>query len=235
MINIIICNKDLIETLELRDYIKYYFKYTTIKISILEFNNSNKLLEVYAKYYEILFLDIELFNINIVKEIKKKNKEILIILTSEHNRDAIKGYEVNAFRFLQKPFKYVGTGNILHDCLRHIRSQNTNFIINHKNSINIIKLNKILYIEKHKKKIIVNTKNKKILATGNLKDIEDCIAEYNFFKINRGVIINLLKIERIVYSEKYIVINEVKKNVNADGFRWLSEYMKHSNLDKIDK
>jgi DNA-binding LytR/AlgR family response regulator len=119
--------------------------------------------------------------------------------------------------------------------LKRIRSQNTNFIINHKNSINIIKLNKILYIEKHKKKIIVNTKNKKILATGNIKDIEDCIAEYNFFKINQGVIINLLKIERIVYSEKYVVINNVKKYVNTDRFKLLSEYMKHSNLDKNDK
>jgi DNA-binding LytR/AlgR family response regulator len=109
MINIIICNKDLIETLELRDYVKYYFKYTTIKISIVEFKSTNKLLENYTKYYEILFLDIEFFNTNIVKEIKKKNKELLIILTSEHVRDAIKGYEVNAFRFIHKPFKNVET------------------------------------------------------------------------------------------------------------------------------
>lgn len=235
MINIIICNKDLIETLELRDYIKYYFKYSTIKISIVEFKSTNKLLENYTKYYEILFLDIKFFNTNIVKEMKKNNKDILIIITSEDVRDAIKGYEVNAFRFLEKPFKIAEIGNILHDCLKRIRSQNTNFIINHKNSINIIKLYKILYIEKYKKKIIVYTKNKKIFATGNIKDIEDCIAEYNFFKINRGVIINLLKIERIVSSEKCIVINNVEKYVNTDRFKLLSEYMKRTSLYKNGK
>lgn len=96
-------------------------------------------------------------------------------------------------------------------------------------------MNKILYIEKHKKKIIVNTKNKKILATGNLKDIEDCIAEYNFFKISRGVIINLLKIERVVSSEKYIVIDNVKKHVNTDKFKRISKYMECNNLYKKSK
>lgn len=109
MVNIIICNKDLIETLELRDYIKYYFKYSTIKISIVEFKSINKLLENYIKYYEILFLDINFFDLHIVEKMKANNEDILIILTSEYVRDAIKGYEVNAFRFLKKPFKNVET------------------------------------------------------------------------------------------------------------------------------
>ena len=235
MVNIIICNRDLIETIELRDFIKYYFKIYSIKNTIVEIKNSKKLLEIYTKDFEIIFLDIELLDIETIKIVNIMNKDILIILTSEHVRDAIKGYEVNAFRFLQKPFKNIETANILQDCLKRIRSQDTVFLINHKNSINIIKLNKILYIEKHKKKIIVNTKNKKILATGNLKDIKDCIAEYNFLKINRGVIINLLKIERIIISEKCIVINNVNKYVNTDVLRWLSEYIKHNNLDKNDK
>lgn len=235
MVNIIICNRDLIETIELRDFIKYYFKISSIKNTIAEIKNSKKLLEIYTKDFEIIFLDIELLDIEILKIVKIMNKDILIILTSEHARDAIKGYEVNAFRFLQKPFKNIETTNILQDCLKRIRSQDTVFLINHKNSIYTIKLNKILYIKKYKKKIIVYTKNNKILATGNLKDIEDCIAEYNFFKINRGVIINLLKIERIIISEKCIVINNGKKYVITDRFKLLSEYIKHNNLVKKDK
>lgn len=235
MVNIIICNRDLIETIELRDFIKYYFKISSIKNTIAEIKNSKKLLEIYTKGFEIIFIDIGMLDIKILKIIKIMNKDILIILTSEHARDAIKGYEVKAFRFLQKPFKYNEIVNVLYDCLKRIRSQDTVFIINHKKSINIIKLNKILYIEKHKKKIIVNTKNKKILATGNLKDIEDCIAEYNFCRINRGVIINLLRIEKIIINEKSIVIKNFKKHVNADKFKWISKYMECNNLDKKSK
>ena len=90
----------------IRDYLLNWSLFRNIEIFIQEYKSSQELFQP-DTCYDILFLDIYLENnldgIEIGKKLRDNGYKGIIVLLTFSEENTIKGYEVEAFRYILKP------------------------------------------------------------------------------------------------------------------------------------
>lgn len=171
---------------------------------------------------DVLFLDIEMPRMNgfrLLDELGELNCEI--IFTTAYNHYAVDAIRISAFDYLTKPIAIKDLQNAVErlsqtktqhtkeriDILRSSLTENKNpddkIAINTYEGIEFIEIRHILRIESSSNycKIFL-TDGKNILVTKLLKDFEDMLLPYHFYRIHHSHLINL---------------NYIKKYLKGDG------------------
>ena len=78
--------------------------------------------------------------------------------------------------------------------------------IKSKNSFIKIDLAKVNYIQADRNYSYIFTKEKKYIIVCTLKKIEEKLSSFNFIRIHRSYLINLLKIDEV--NDKYVVVSK---------------------------
>jgi two-component system, LytTR family, response regulator len=170
---------------------------------------------------DVIFLDIEMPRMNgfrMLDELDNINFEI--IFTTAYNHYAVDAIRISAFDYLTKPIAIKDLQNaverlakqrqvqtkeklgVLKNSLGASKSQDEKIAIPTGEGLEFIVINTILHIESsgnYSKIYLQNGKN--ILVTKLLKDFEDMLLPYRFYRIHNSHLINLKYIEKYIKGE----------------------------------
>jgi len=157
------------------------------------FANSESFIENLKKY-DIVFLDVEMPGMNgfeVAREVNVKNPSCLIIFLTGRYDSASYGYRFRAFRYLVKPVGKKEFEETILDAVNEIRS--LGWIKYYDGSKEkILWVENILYLLAYgKETIIFTTDGLEINYKSTLKNVENIIPSWLFFRCNRHLSINL--------------------------------------------
>lgn len=222
-------DKDYID--ELETAVNMFFSSKNIKYKIFKFNSAKTFLDEYTPF-DLIFMDINLPDINgmkAVQELRKVDKDVLVIFVTSLAQYAIQGYSVNAFDFIVKPFKYYDLALKLERTLPYLKqNKNKTLVINNKQTMRMLYVSKITYVEVSEHKIMFHLENGEIVETyGTMKTYLELLKENNFCLCNQCYLVNLKYVDGI--QSDYVIINNEKLLISRpkrkDFIRAINDYI----------
>ena len=159
MIYVGICDDDIEMVAKIERLVEDYMKWKHILTNIEIFNVGSDVIDYINKgeRYDIIFLDIEMQGINgidVAREIRKVDKNFILIYVSGHTQYAIEAYEVQPFRFLQKPFSLDKFYQYYDAAIQEIRQNDVCFRYSANKQNFRIMIKDIIYFESRNRIII---------------------------------------------------------------------------------
>ncbi len=170
---------------------------------------------------DVVFLDIEMPRMSGFRMLEQiGDYDFDIIFTTAYNHYSIDAIRISAFDYLVKPIGIEELQHaverlskslhrqtkekidILKKSLNDSRSQEDKIAISTSEGIEFIPIKNIIHIEsKSNYSKIFLTDSKSMLVTKILKDFEEMLVPYNFYRVHNSHLINLTYIQKYVRSE----------------------------------
>ncbi len=161
-------------------------------------------------HYDIIFLDIEMpmiSGIKVMRELESMNVDSVIIVVSAYLQYSIEAIELNVFRYLMKYCEKDMFERYLNAALKEVDSKKRdNYVIATARKKILVNCSDIFYCYKSSKMVVMVTVNGEIRERKSLqKMLEDLqkLCDY-FIMAERGYIVNLHYIEKIIGNEIYL-------------------------------
>lgn len=213
MINIVICDDEIVFINEISDLILSNFQ--NYKYNIFSFNNGQSLLDIIHNLrIDILFMDIELGDsngINITKKIKQINPSAIVFFITNYYNYVAETFRIDTFQFIKKPIE---ESDFIYDFNRAIQKYkdiHKKLEIHVKNGIKNIFINDIYYIEIYGRSINIILKKEMININGKLSYYESLLCNLNFIRVHKSYIINLDKVE--AFTSNSIKLFDIPKTI----------------------
>lgn len=199
MINIGICDDELLYRIKIKDIFKELLRLYAINYNIYEFSSGKELLNNYPKDLDILIMDIQMKIVNgmdTAKKIREFDQNLEIIFMTSFSEFMQEGYEVKAYRYILKPINERKISKNILPCIDEVMKKKKNYLsINVKNYIYRIKIDSIVYIETARPNILIYTHDNMYTTKMTISKIEKILSEYGFFRCHNSYIVNLKLIE----------------------------------------
>lgn len=176
------------------------------KISHLDikasFNNAVEALEfMRTNTTDVIFLDIDMPVLDGLNFLKTLEKKPAVIITTAHEKFAVKGYELDVFDYLIKPIPFPRFLKAI-DKLKRMRQNSSKeneylFIKIGKKKMKKIYLNDIILVESLKDYIRVITRHGKYVVHQTLSSFTDSLPPRKFLRIHRSYTISIDKVEAL--------------------------------------
>ncbi len=170
---------------------------------------------------DVIFLDIEMPRMNGFRMLDNLiNFDFEIIFTTAYNHYAIDAIRISAFDYLMKPIAIADLQQavqrllsskqkqtkekieILKSSLQDKKSQEDKIAIPTADGIEFIPIKNILHIESSSNySKIYFSDGKNLLVTKLLKDFEDMLLPYHFYRIHNSHLINLTHLKKYIKNE----------------------------------
>lgn len=168
------------------------------------------------KKFDVIFLDIKMKRIDgfkTAKYIRSYNQSVMIFFTTSLAAFMPKAFLFEASGYLIKPIQYKDVQNALLQVLKKRKSNDNIIVLETKNQIRNIELQKIISITVQNNRQlnynIVNEKN--IIVYESLKSIEKELEDKNFIKVSRSALINLYFLRGFdSLTKEAILINNIR-------------------------
>lgn len=197
MINVAICDDENIVTIEVENLLLNVAKRYFIPINIEVYTDGSGLEKDIDKgeEFDIIFLDIEMEQDGILtaKKIREEGKDSLIIYMSNYERYLKELFEVETFRFLNKPIDAIKTEKYFLDAVEKIKKDKNYFVYQYNRQTNRLRTKDIMYFESNKRKVLIHKKDGGILEFyGKLNDIERRLSvdSNQFIRTHQSFLVN---------------------------------------------
>ena len=201
MIKIAIVEDEQMDSVQLQEYLKQYEKEKGEHIEITTFSDGDELVHKYKPVYDIILMDIEMKfmdGMTAAEEIRKVDTEVEIMFITNMPQYAIRGYAVNALDYVLKPVSYFAFSERLNKAISRIKKrENKMLVINLKGGVFRVDVSDIYYIESRGHDIIYFTASGEYVATGTMREIEEKMLPFNFYRGNKGYLINLAHVDGV--------------------------------------
>lgn len=209
-LKIAICEDSAEQAELLRGYIGKVLDKRQIDYQILEFNSGEELIENYDKTIQLIFLDVRMKKMTGIETAKYLRnlgyKDVQIILVTSQYQCAHIGYEINAFRYINKPINYDIFERYMNEVVQKLTEKRILMSVLSKNKQTLfINIEDLIYAEVFLKETILYTKDNQYETIMALGDLEEKLSTYGFFRCHRSYLINL---KRVRGYEKYKVLVE---------------------------
>lgn len=208
---VVICDDELLQREELREYIYKVFKEVKEELELLIFKSVEEVLKEkdVLNHTDIFILDIkmdEVSGMDLAKIIRKENDISEIIFITSLVDYIQEGYTVRAYRYLLKPINYEELKTHLLSCINDIKKKKDNFMmIENKGIVHKVPINEIMYIEVIKKELTIHTKHTNYKTKSSMDKVEKELEKFNFYRCHKSYLVNMKYIETIDKNE--IIIN----------------------------
>lgn len=142
---------------------------------------------------DLVLLDIELpgmDGITLGKEVRKMAPDVCLVFLTSYAEYAIRGYTVNAFRYLLKPLSQEAMRNLLVDIQKEYAKKKMIMVKTMDGEI-LLPLQEIIYISAEDKCTVLYTKDRHYISDYSLKKYEEQLEIFGFFRIHRKYLVNL--------------------------------------------
>lgn len=201
MIRIAIVEDDIESARKINGYINRYSEETNERFSVTIYSDGDEIASDYKPVHDIIFLDIEMKRfdgMSTAEYIRRFDKDVIIIFITNMAQFAIQGYSVGALDFLLKPVPYFAFSQLLKRSIEKVKLRKDKYIlINVSNGIVKQCINSILYIESMRHKMIIHTPEKEYEIISTMKELEQKLKPYYFFRCNHCYLVNLTYITGI--------------------------------------
>ena len=208
---VVICDDELLQREELREYIYKVFEEVEEELELLIFKSAEEVLKEkdVLNHTDIFILDIkmdEVSGMDLAKIIRKENDISEIIFITSLVDYIQEGYTVRAYRYLLKPINYEELKTHLLSCINDIKKKKDNFMmIENKGIVHKVPINEIMYIEVIKKELTIHTKHTNYKTKNSMDKVEKELEKFNFYRCHKSYLVNMKYIETIDKNE--IIIN----------------------------
>jgi two-component system LytT family response regulator len=231
-----------------RELIKHYLKEVdNIEVIAECADGFSGLKSISAMKPDLVFLDIQMPRLTGIELLEVLTEKPEIIFTTAYDQFAIKAFELNAVDYLMKPFPKRRFLEAVKKAIDKIRSGTGNeepasqllakkpelsspvnrIVVRKANSISIIPVDQIRYVEAQDDYVMIYHSAGKALKQQTMRFYEENLPKDNFVRIHRSYIV---KIEEIKKIEPYTKDNHVtilqsgeKLPVSRAGYKHLKE------------
>lgn len=211
MVRVAIVDDDLEFCKKIQEYVEQYELESREKITLSVFGDGDEIVNKYKPNYDIILMDIRmkfLDGMKAAEEIRKMDSEVLIIFITNDIQYAVKGYAVDAMDYMVKPLLYPAFSQCMNRAFAKLKKRKKQFItMRTKGGIVRTEVSDICRIESYGHNIIYHTNTGKHESTKTLKEIEEEVQEYNFFKVNKGSLVNMEHVDSL-HSNSVVVDGE---------------------------
>ena len=208
---IAICEDNLDHAKILSEYINRWAAHKGVKVLLVHYESAEMFLFSWSKdnTFDLAFLDIELKHTNgleLAQSIRKQDQGMLLVFTTGLQNYVLRGYEVQAFRYMLKPIKEKECCKTLNNAFLAIQNQkaDTFVIIQETQSIRLLK-REIYYFEMDNHYVKVHTTKGMYRYKENLSNVGSMLGEPRFCRCHRSFIVNL---------EHVATINQTKVEID---------------------
>lgn len=168
---------------------------------ITTYSDGDGIVSKYKAQFDIILMDVEMKfmdGMSAAEEIRKVDSEVVIIFITNMAQYAIRGYAVDALDYVLKPVSYFAFSQRLTRALGRMRKRETATIaLSTKDGIVRLDLANVCYIESQGHTMIVHTTGGSHEFSGTMKEIEESLLGQNFFRGNKGYLINLAHVDSV--------------------------------------
>lgn len=202
MIKIAIVEDEAIYAKQLQEFLRQYEKENGESFEITLFSDGDTIVNRYKAQFDIILMDVQMKfmdGMSAAEEIRKVDTEVVIIFITNMAQYAIRGYAVDALDYVLKPVSYFAFSQRLNRAIGRMKKREQKMIsLNIKGGAVRIDAADIYYIESQGHNLIVHTASGNYESVGTMKTLEDKLQDLNFFRGNKGYLINLAHVEGIL-------------------------------------
>lgn len=185
-----ICDDERVFHKEIVDLLHKFQKARKIDIFMDHYENGNALLQSKQKY-DVIFMDYqmeEIDGIETARRLRETNSDSIIIFISAYPSAALDAFEVQTFRFIQKPIDKSKLFKALDDYLKSVDYDNLLLINTHDGNYKI-KMSEIIYLEGDGKYTTIRTRDKSLRVHLNLKQLEIRLPSSKFVRCSKSFVV----------------------------------------------
>lgn len=197
MINIAVCDDDKEIVAEIESFLFDIAQKKHIKINIETYCDGSGLEQDICKgvQYNLILLDIEMKQNGIVtaRRIRDEGYDPLIIYVSNHEKYLRELFEVDAFRFLDKPINPDKLEKYFMEAMNKLQRDDQYFVYYYNRQMNRIRIKDILYFESDRRKVLIHKLNGEILHFyEKLNNVEMRIGDIDtlFLRTHQSFLVN---------------------------------------------
>lgn len=201
MVHIAIVEDDKIYQQQLQEYIRKYETENHTPFKITLYSDGEDIVENYSGAYDIILLDIQMDfmdGMTAARTIRERDHEVVIMFITSLTQYAVQGYEVDAMDYIVKPVEYFAFSQKLGKALQRIRTIEPVFLsIPVESGIQKLAISDIYYVEGQGHFAIFKTLHNEYSSRITLKDLEDQLEKYGFFRCGKGYLVNMQLVDSI--------------------------------------
>ena len=195
---IAICDDEREQLRNTREQIEQQYKSLDMLVETYE-RGADLLADFDRIPYDLVVLDIEMpecDGISVARALRAKSDQVAIVFLTSHVEYALKGYEVQALRYLTKPL----SGEKLAEVISYLTEQQKKekkLLVRTEEDTVAVRISDILYLEAQNQNIRIVTRQNVYQQRYNLRDYEKELSAYHFVRAHRSYLVNLSYISRI--------------------------------------
>ena len=194
MLQIAVCDDDVLECISLTDRIRRILNEMKIDCLIKKFGSGKQLAD-FSGSFDIIFLDIMmtgLDGIETARALREKMFDKILIFFSSSKSYVFEAYDVEAFHYLLKPIDEGKLTAVLKKALSKTDMKSGRFIIINKDREHKkLFLDDIYYFDIWGRKICAYSKNGETEFYGKICELEKKLSGDYFFRCHKSYLVNL--------------------------------------------
>lgn len=231
MVRIAMVEDDALYRKQLLEYIRTYEQKSGESFRVDIYTDGIEIVEGYKSSYDIILMDIEMRymdGMTAAEKIRKMDAEVVIIFITNMSQYVMKGYTVDAMDYVLKPITYYAFSQRIERALQRMKRRNKRYIaISHQGGMIKQDISQITYIEVQDHDLVYHTVNGNYTAKGSLAEAEQILGSKNFFRCNKGYLINLEYVKSIQnydvqVGDTWLQVSRPKKKALMDA---LNDYI----------
>ena len=231
MVNLAIVEDEDSYAAQLTEYIERYQRESGNSFKITRFKDGDEIANGYKGEFDVILMDIEMKfmdGMTAAEEIRRLDQDVVIMFITNMTNYAIRGYQVDALDYVLKPVSYFAFSQKLERALTRIRKKSADIIsINMPSGVKKLDIDNIFYIESEGHNLCFYTSGGDFTVRAKMSDYELQLSPYNFFRSNKGYLVNLKYVDGVENGEclitgKRLGISRARKNDFMDA---LTNYM----------
>mgnify|MGYP002627306980 CR=1 FL=1 len=216
---------------QLTEFVDQYQKESGNYFKITRFRDGDEITNGYRGQFDIILMDIEMKlmdGMSAAEEIRKLDQDVVIMFITNMTNYAIRGYQVDALDYVLKPVSYFAFSQKLGRAITKIKKPGSKIIsIEMSSGIKKLDIDNIFYIESEGHSLNFYTTGGDFSIRAKLGDFEEQLSDYNFFRSNKGYLVNLKYVDGVengccIIAGKQLLISRARKN---DFMSALTDYM----------
>lgn len=193
---------------QMKEYLERYGKEKGYEFELSFFTNGDGITDPYRGGYDMILMDIIMPLVNgfeAAQMIRKADPEVVIIFITNSMQYAVKGYSVEALDYVLKPIAYYPFTQYIDRAIARMKKRSSSFImVRGKDGIRKLDVMGIRYIESQGHQLVFHIAGEEAAAVGKIKEMEEKLERYGFFRCHSGYLIHLKYVEG--FADNSVVI-----------------------------
>ena len=220
MIKVAIVEDEHDYALLLQEYLHQYEEESGEVFEISIFSDGDEIIHMYKPVYDIILMDIELKfmdGMTAAEKIREVDSEVVIMFITNMPQYAIRGYAVDALDYVLKPVSYFAFSQRLNRAIERMKKRERKMLaIGLKGGVFRFDASNIYYIESRGHNIIFYTSSGEYVTTGTMREIEEKVKPFHFYRGNKGYLINLAHVDGVkdncaIVKGKQLVLSRARR------------------------